>query len=106
MEQKEMKSFKEYAQSGETSLHKSKPPLMEKETTFIFVHTLLKPYYEKMIGNAMQNFVKMVWLGELIEHGIKNKKIEGKSTPTSSAKKTNLVKKKERYPHHLNQPTI
>ena len=49
---------------------------MEKETTFIFVNTLPKPYYEKMIGNAMRNFVKMVWLGELIEHGIKTKKLD------------------------------
>ena len=54
---------------------------MEKETTFIFVNTLPKPYYEKMIGNAMRNFVKMVWLGELIEHGIKTKKLDVLKSP-------------------------
>ena len=43
----------------------------------------------------MQNFVKMVWSGKLIEHGIKNKKIEGKSRPTPSTKKTTSTKKKE-----------
>ena len=37
----------------------------------------------------------MVWLRELIEHGIKNKKIEGKSTSTPLAKKATLTKKKE-----------
>ena len=48
-----------------------------------------------MIVNAMQNFVEMVWSGELIEHGIKNKKIEGKSTSALSAKKSVPSKKKE-----------
>ena len=68
---------------------------MEKETTFILVNTLPELFYEKIIGNAMRNFAKMVWLGELIEHGIKNKKIEGKSTPTPSIKKTTSLRKKE-----------
>ena len=57
------------------------------------MNTLPKPYYDKMIANAMRNFAKMVWLGELIEHGIKNKKIEGKATH-ALAKKTTLAKKK------------
>ena len=60
---------------------------MKKETTFIFVNTIPETYYEKMIGNAMQNFAKMVWSIELIEHEIKNKKIEGKFTPTLAVKK-------------------
>ena len=38
----------------------------------------------------------MVWSGELIEHGIKNKKIEGKSTSIPPTKKTTPVKKKEK----------
>ena len=59
------------------------------------MNTLSKPYYEKMIGNAMQNCVKMVWSGKLIEHGIKNKKIEGQSTSTPPAKKATPAKKKE-----------
>ena len=59
------------------------------------------PYYEKMIGNALQNFTEMVWLGELIEHGIKNKKIEGKSTLTPAVKKNTLSKKKEGDTHTI-----
>ena len=59
------------------------------------MNTLPEPYYDKMIRNAMRNFTKMVWSGELIEHGIKNKKIEGKLTSTPPAKKTTLAKKKE-----------
>ena len=52
-----------------------------------------------MIGNAMQNLAKMVWSRELIEHGIKNKKIVEKSTPAPPTKKTTIAKKKERDVH-------
>ena len=71
------------------------PFLIEKETTFIFANTFFEPYYDKMIENVMRNFTEMVWLGELVEHGIKNKKIERKSTPTKPVTKTNKAKKKE-----------
>ena len=63
------------------------------------MNILPEPYYEKMIGNAMQNCVKMVWSGKLIEHGIKNKKIEGQSTSTPPAKKATPTKKKEGDAH-------
>ena len=43
--------------------------------------------------------MKMVWSGELIEHGINNKKIEGKPTSTPHAKKATLIKKKEGDAH-------
>ena len=59
------------------------------------------PYYEKMIGNALQNFTEMVWLGELIEHGIKNKKIKGKATPIPTVKKSTPLKKKEKDTHAI-----
>ena len=59
------------------------------------MNTLLEPYYEMMIGNAMRNFTQIVWSGEYIERGIKNKKIERKSTLASFAKKNTPPKKKE-----------
>ena len=68
--------------------------MIEKETTFIFVNTLPDPYYDKMIGNAMRNFSKMVCSSELIEHAIKSKKIEGKTTPTL-VRRVTPIKKKE-----------
>ena len=71
---------------------------MEKETTFIFVNTLPETYYDKMIGNAMRNFSKMVWFSELIEYGIMNKKIKGKVTPTH-VKRSTLAKKKKGNAH-------
>ena len=97
MENKEIKNFKEYDHRWRDIASHFQPSLIEKETTFIFVNTLLEPYYEKMIGNAIQNFVKMVWSGELIEHRIKNTRIERKSTSTPLAK----VKKKEGDAHAI-----
>ena len=95
IEKKEIESFKEYAHRWRDLASQIQPLLIKKETTFIFMNTLPKPYYDKMKRNAMQNFVKIVWSGELIEHGIKNKKIERKATPALT-KKTIPVKKKER----------
>ena len=68
--------------------------MTKKETTFIFVDTLPTSYYDMMIGNVMRNFSKMVWSGELIEHAIKSKKIEGKTT-LAPIKRVMSVKKKE-----------
>ena len=66
MEKKKRESFKEYAHRGRDIASQVQPSLTKKETTFIFVNTLPKSYYEKMIGNAIRNFTEMVWLGELI----------------------------------------
>ena len=41
----------------------------------------------------------MVWLGELIDHGIKNKNIKGKATLTLALKKSTPPKKKEEDTH-------
>ena len=61
---------------GETLLHRS--PSIEKETTFIFVNTLLDSYYDKMIENAMRNFSEMVWSGELIEMPLRVRSYKGR----------------------------
>ena len=67
---------------------------MENEPTSIFVNTLSKPYYDKMIENAMRNFFKKVWSGELIEPAIKSKKIERKTTLAPAKRATPAKKKK------------
>ena len=59
-EKKETKSFKEYTQRWRDLAFQVQPLLTEKEITFIFVDTILAPYYDKMIGNAMRNFSEMV----------------------------------------------
>ena len=49
----------------------------------MFMNTLLEPYYEKMIENAMRNFTEIVWFRELIENDIKTKKLEIVKSPIS-----------------------
>ena len=61
MAKKEMESFKEYAHKWRDIASQVQPPLTKKETFFIFVNTLHEPYYEKMIGNVMQNLRR--WYG-------------------------------------------
>ena len=46
----------------------------------------------------MRNFSEIVWSGELIEHAIKSKKIDGKTSP-AFAKRATLTKKKEGEAH-------
>ena len=75
----------------------SQPFFIKKETTFIFVNTLPDPYYDKMIGNAMRNFFEMLWSDELINHAIKNKKIE-ENTTSASVRRATPTKKKEGGP--------
>ena len=98
MEKKAIESFKEYAHRWRDIASQVQPSLMKKETAFIFVNTIPEPYYEMMIWNAMRNFMEIVWLWELIKHGIKNKKIERKSTLTPSAKKNIPSRKKREIP--------
>ena len=52
--------------------------------------------------------MEIVWLWELIKHGIKNKKIERKSTLTPSAKKNIPSRKKKGDTHAIftNQQSV
>ena len=98
MKKKKIESFKAYAHRWRDIASQVQPHLTKK-ITFIFVNTLPDLYYDKMIRNAMRNFTEMVWSKELIKHGIKNKKIEGKPTSAPPAKKAIPSKKKERDAH-------
>ena len=46
----------------------------------------------------MRNLSNMVWSGKLIEHTVKNKKLEEKTIPTP-LRRTRLAKKKEKETH-------
>ena len=54
-----------------------------------FLNTLKAPYYDRMIGNSNKDFSDIVSIGEMIEAGVKQGKIEA-----SEAKKPTLKKKK------------
>src|SRR4051812_3782730 len=79
------------------------PSLLEKELVDMFMGTLKRPYYDKMVGSVSLGFSDLVVIGKRIENWIKNRKIQGapsdsyhstRPTPTFSKKKegeTNAV---------------
>ena len=54
----------------------------------MFLNTLKAPYYDRMIGNSNKDFSDVVFVGEMIEAGVKQGKIEA-----SEAKKPTFKKK-------------
>ncbi|GAU40821.1 hypothetical protein TSUD_398050, partial [Trifolium subterraneum] len=87
MSQKSGESFKEYAQRWREVAARVLPPLLEKELVDTFMSTLHGPYYEKMIGSISSNFADLVTIGERVEEGIKNGKIQGVTSAQAGAKK-------------------
>src|SRR3954465_9407637 len=69
------------------------PPLLEKEIVEMFMSTLQGPYYDKMIRSISSGFSDLVVIGERIENGIKNGKIQGASSGSYQANKSNDGKK-------------
>ncbi|KAK2410447.1 hypothetical protein QL285_045810 [Trifolium repens] len=97
MTQKEGESFKVYAQRWRELAAQVRPPLLETELVDMFTNTLQGAYFERMIGSVSSGFSDLVRIGERIECGLKNGKIQttigsqGNTVkPTSS-----FVKKKE-----------
>ena len=52
------------------------PPLTDKELNKMFLNTLKAPYYDWMIGDSNKDFSDVVLVGEMIEAGVKQGKIE------------------------------
>src|SRR4051812_5531649 len=88
MSQKKDESFKEYAQRWREMASRVQPPLMDKELVDIFMSTLQGPYYDKMVGCTSSGFSDMVVIGERIEDGIKNGKIQGAPSGSYHTKKS------------------
>ena len=68
---------------------------IDKELNKMFLNTLKAPYYDRMIGNSNTNFSDVVFVGEMIENGVKLDKIE-----STKAKKP-TPKKKEGETHAM-----
>src|SRR3954469_15806516 len=88
MSQKKDESFKEYAQRWREMASRVQPPLMEKELVDIFMSTLQGSYYDKMVGSISSGFSDLVVIGERIEDGIKNGKIQGAPSGSYHTKKS------------------
>ena len=52
------------------------PPLIETEVTMLFLNTLQKPYYDRLIPTATRSFANMIKTGNLVDHAIKNGRID------------------------------
>ncbi|XP_040938074.1 uncharacterized protein [Gossypium hirsutum] len=88
MEKNPSESFRQYAQRWREVATQVQPPLLEKETTMLFINTLKAPFITYMLGNATKSFVDIVMSGEMIENAIRSGKIEvGENTRRSAPKK-------------------
>ena len=91
MEKESNESFKEYTQQWRDLASQVQPLLTEKETTVLFIGTLKRIYYSKMVRNTSKTFANMVLSGEMIEIALKS----GKIYDPLSAKTGVVGKKKE-----------
>ena len=69
--------------------------MTDKEVNKMFLNTLKAPYYDRMIGNSNKDFSDVVSVGEMIEAGVKQGKIE------ASEAKRPTFKKKEGETHAM-----
>ena len=93
MEKKTNETFREYAHKWRDLAAQVQPPLTDKELNKMFLNTLKAPYFDRMIGNSSKDFSDVILVGEMIEAGVKQGKIE-----TSEAKKL-IPKRKEGETH-------
>ncbi|XP_040932126.1 uncharacterized protein [Gossypium hirsutum] len=63
------------------------PPLLEKETTMLFINTLKAPFITHMIGSTTKSFADIVMAGEMIENAIRGGRIEGEVAKRSAPRR-------------------
>ncbi|XP_017624605.1 uncharacterized protein LOC108468224 [Gossypium arboreum] len=76
MEKKPSESFQQYAQRWKEVATQVQPPLLEKETTILFINILEASFITHMLGNATKSFTDIVMSDEMIENTIRSGKIE------------------------------
>ena len=74
------------------------PLMTDKELNKMFLNTLKAPYYDRMIGNSNKDFSDVVSVGEMIEAGVKQGKME------ASDAKRQIPKRKEVETHMVTSP--
>ena len=70
------------------------PSLIETEVTILFLNTLQELYYDRLIPTTTGSFANMVKARNLIDHAIKNGRIDTQES-SSRLKRGNFSKKKE-----------
>ena len=61
----------------------------------LFLNTLQEPYYDQLLLSATRNFADMIMVGNLVDHAIKNGKIDVRENNSKSKRKGNFARKKE-----------
>ncbi|XP_040940157.1 uncharacterized protein [Gossypium hirsutum] len=88
MKKKPSESFRQYAQRWREIAMQVQPPLLEKETTMLFINTLKSPFINHILGSATKSFSDIVISGEMIENVIRCGKIEeGESAKRSAPRR-------------------
>ena len=67
MRKKSSESLREYAQRWRQSAIEVHPPLTDYEVKTYFIKTLDEPFRERMVGSGVEDFAKLVRIGEWIE---------------------------------------
>nr|XP_012466325.1 unnamed protein product [Gossypium raimondii] len=104
LEKKQSESFKKYAQRWRDVATQVQPPILEKETTVLFINTQKAPFINHMFGSATMSFSDMVMSSVMIENAIRSGKIDtGESIKGSTPKNkenevSNLSMYNEGYP--------
>ena len=100
MEKKAIEMFLEYAHKWKDLAAQLQHPMIDKELNKMFLNTLNAPYYDRMIENSNTNFSNVVFVGEMIESGVKLGKIESteakKLTPKKKEGETHAVSYQEK----------
>ncbi|KAA3473798.1 hypothetical protein EPI10_024149 [Gossypium australe] len=102
-------SFRQYAQRWRELATQVQPPLLEKETSTLFIHTLKAPFINHMLGSSTKDFSEIVRCGEMIEHAIRCSKIEAgegprKTVPKKRESDVNNISARDK-PTTLSQPS-
>ncbi|XP_017624626.1 uncharacterized protein LOC108468245 [Gossypium arboreum] len=106
MEKRPSESFRQYTQRWREMAMQIQPPLLEKETTMLFINTLKAPFINHMLGSATKSFSEIVMSGEMIENAVRCGKIEAGESVKRSAprRKENEVNNASAYHKGYSKP--
>ncbi|XP_052887988.1 uncharacterized protein LOC128296595 [Gossypium arboreum] len=106
MEKKPSETFRQYAQRWREIAMQVQPPLLEKETTMLFINTLKAPFINHMLGSATKSFSDIVMSGEMIENAVRCGKIEAgeNAKRTAPRRKENEVNNVSAYHKGYSKP--
>ena len=94
MEKRYNESFRDYVQRWRTMAAQVQSVLVETKITILFLGILQEPYYDRLMYTATESFANIIKAGNVIDHAIKNGKIDLRKS-SSKPKRGSFPKKKE-----------